>query len=178
MRKLLLPLAFLAATLPLAARADTIDDFLFTGATSTISFSLPASPTNVGVVPGCCGTDSGFVIGAVVTIDGVTYADGGAQFLTSRVGPGVALYLTNNYSITLLGPMLYSGASAEPTFNTGTFNLYSFDAPDFYYTLTITPESAPPAATPEPASWLLLFTGLGGFLAIGIRRKPSVMVQA
>lgn len=171
MRKLLFPLALLAAALPLAARADTIDDFLFTGATSAISFSLPASPTNVAVVPGCCGTDSGFMIPAAVTIDGVTYADAGAQFLTPRVGPGVALYLTNDYSITLMGPMLYSGSSAAPTFNTGTFDLYSFNAPDFNYTLTITPESAPPSAVPEPGTLVLLGTGFIGFFAFAMRHK-------
>lgn len=172
MRKLLLSLALIAVTLPLAARADTIDDFLFTGATSTISFSLPASPTNVEVVPGCCGTDSGFMIPAVVTMDGVTYTDAGAQFLTQRVGPGVALYLTNNYNITLMGPMLYSGSSAAPTFNTGTFDLYSFNAPDFNYILTITPESTPSSAVSEPGSLVLLGTGFIGLLAFAIRRKP------
>ena len=68
----------------------------------------------------------------------MTYADAGAQFLENISG-GVALYLTNNYNITLVSAVLYTGPSATPTFKTGPFTAYSFDAPDFYYTLTITP---------------------------------------
>jgi len=164
MRRTLFTLAVLtSALLPsIAAHADTIDDFVFTGTGSIITFSLPVSPTDIFVIP----NNGGFATGTDVTINGVT-TDVGLQFLPGGIlGGGVAFNPPLDF--TMNGPVLYSGTPADPTFLTGTFEMFSFTAPTFRYELTITPES--PAPVPEPGTCLLLATGLLGLLLFTTRR--------
>jgi PEP-CTERM motif len=157
-----------AAILPLAAHADAIDDFLITGNGNTITFSLPASPTDVFVSTGAGGVIAGFspIPAPSVTINGITFSSPTLEFFSGQlffVGGGLTLAATGNI-FTLVGPVLYTGSSYEPTFKTGTFDLHpfqTFPSPD--YTLTISPESTPPAV-PEPSSLLLFVSGAAGLL--------------
>ncbi len=173
MSKSLFTLALLASAfiLPLAAHADNIDDFLITGNGNTITFSLPASPTDVFVSTGAGGVIGGFspIPAPLVTTNGVTTTSG-MEFLSGNiffVGAGIQLY---GDDLTLVGQLLYSGSAYTPTFLTGTFDLHQFQAfPNVDYTLTITPESTPPAV-PEPSALLLFATGAAGLLYRATKR--------
>ena len=169
MSKSLFTLALLASAsiLPLAAHADAIDDFLITGQGNTITFSLPASPTDVFVSIGAGGVVGGFfpIPAPVVTANGVT-VPASMEFFSGNlffVGPGLQ-FSADNQTFTLVGSLLYTGSSYTPTFKIGTFDLHQFQGfPQQDYTITITPESTPPAV-PEPSSLLLFLSGAAGLL--------------
>jgi hypothetical protein len=181
MRKSLFTLALLASAfiLPLAAHADAIDDFLITGNGNTITFSLPASPTDVFVPTGAGGVIAGFfpIPGPTVTINGITFPSSqNLEFFSGQlfyVGGGLNLVAAPGEIFTLVGPVLYSGSSYTPTFLTGTFDLHQFQTfPSPDYTVTITPESTPPAV-PEPSALLLFATGAAGLLWRATKRATA-----
>jgi hypothetical protein len=177
--KSLFTLALLASAfiLPLTAHADAIDDFLITDNGNTITFSLPASPTDVFVSTGAGGVIGGFfpIPAPMITINGITFSSPSLEFFSGQlifVGGGLTLGATGNV-FTLVGPVLYTGSSYEPTFKTGTFDLHQYQAfPNVDYTLTITPESTPPAV-PEPSALLLFATGASGLLWRATRRPTT-----
>ncbi|WP_433974198.1 PEP-CTERM sorting domain-containing protein [Tunturiibacter lichenicola] len=178
MSKPLFTLALLASAfiLPLAAHADAVDDFLITGNGNTITFSLPASPTDVFVSTGAGGVIGGFspIPAPLATFNGVT-SSSSMEFLSGNiffVGPGIQLF-TSGGALTLVGELLYSGSAYTPTFLTGTFDLHQFQAfPNVNYTLTITPESTPPTV-PEPSALLLFATGAAGLLYRATKRPTT-----
>ncbi len=145
-----------ASILPLSAHADAIDDFLITGQGNTITFSLPASPTDVFVSTGAGGVIAGFspIPAPSVTINGITFSSPTLEFFSgqlSYVGGGLTLAATGNV-FTLVGPVLYTGSAYEPTFKIGTFDLQQFQAsPTQDYTLTVT-RSPPHPQFPNPAA--------------------------
>jgi hypothetical protein len=177
MSKIFFTLALLASavTLPLTAHADTIDDFVLTGGGDTITFSLPATPSNASPVYIMGGPETaGFTITDSIIVNGQTtsalfeftngFAQNSAGFILDT--PGNPEYFH--------GPGLYSGSSVTPTFLTGTFTLDLFVStfpPEVPYTLTITPETA--TATPEPSTLALLTTGTFGLIAFAARRKKA-----
>jgi len=170
-----------ALTLPLAAHADTIDDFLLTGGGHTIAYSLPSSIT----IPGSPSIEFAYAT-ATATIDGVPGYSllGGYDAIPSSIGD-LQLFVPQaifGYSTILFqGPFFMTTElvpSDDPfnpfnivaTFTPGTYSLigngYSspFDiGPDVPYTLSITPQTAT-AVTPEPPSLALLATGVFGLL--------------
>ena len=161
MRNPLLKLVVLAAiSLPIAAHADPIDDFILTyGFGDTITFSLPASPPVFGpsnpllfeTFPVLLSFDPAFF--GNKNLDGqlVFYSEslgGGLKFIISHPGGGPT-------ELTDHGDLLYSGTTAEPTFLTGTFNVGDV--------LTITPQTGP---APEPSPLVLLATGTLGILCL------------
>jgi PEP-CTERM motif len=176
MRKALFTIALItsALTLPLAAHADPIDDFVLTGGGDTITFSLPASPTDVTPILIMQGPATlGFQLPGSLMFDGQTY-DVVLEFIGFFEGSGLSIipsiFNTQNGTDYLLGAGLYTGSTSDPTFRTGTFNLFSQGSTDVDYTLTITQEAGT-AITPEPSSLALLTTGALGFIAFAARRK-------
>jgi PEP-CTERM motif len=177
MRKTLFTFAVLASalTIPLTAHADAIDDFVLTGGSVDITFTLPASPPgNLFVCPpptsgpiSCQnGSQTDFTASTLVTNNGVT-AMGSLDFATGRFGGGLTVGGTR-----FLGPQLFLPDAATPTFLIGTFNLSSFANPLTDYTLTITPETTT-APTPEPSTFALLATGALGIVSAARRRMSG-----
>jgi hypothetical protein len=174
MTKIVFPLILFASAsvLPLTAHADAIDDFLITGNGNTITFSLPASPTDVFVSTGAGGVIGGFfpLPAPMVTANGVT-ASTSVEFFSGNlffVGPGID-FVADGTVFTLVGELLYSGSAYTPTFLTGTFDLHQFRAfPNQDYTLTITPETTAP--TPELSTLSLFGTGVLGLIGL-VRNK-------
>lgn len=177
-------------TIPLAAHADTIDDFLLTGGGHTISYSYPATSTfpNLEYI----------YTGALATIDGVPDYPLTAAY-NSNPGPFITLQLYVPEAVfgypmlQFQGPQLLSTVlvpadpfdpfnpfNLETTFIPGTYSLIGEgvfpgqpEGPDVAYTLSITPET-PTAATPEPSSVFLLATGVFGLLGFAAVRRSRI----
>lgn len=152
--------------LPLAAHADSIDDFTLVGAGNTISFSLPASPrfyNNLGAM----GHYAGFFVTEPfsVTINGQT-GPGGLLAFYSHFDGGLTLYNPRPLQVdnlTVLGPTLYDGSFTHPTFLLGTFDLTDYGHLGNQYVLTITPQTA---TVPEPPPFSLLLAGGIGLIVL------------
>jgi hypothetical protein len=179
--------------LPLAAHADTIDDFVLTGGGHTISYSYPATSIFPKV--------EYIYTGALATIDGVpdysltaAYNSNAYPFIT------LMLYVPEDifgYQVLQLrGPGLMNAVlvpadpydpfypfNLETTFIPGTYSLLGEGVPLFPtddpeppvvpYTLTITEEGAT-AVTPEPSSLALLATGAFGLLGLATIRRGRI----
>jgi PEP-CTERM motif len=191
MRNPLFTFALLASalTLPLAARADTIDDFTLVGDGSTFTFSLPASFT----VANHPHLDSALLGNVATSVNGV---NGYSSALTIYLPllafrSGFDIYVAPSgsgggpiYDYQLQGPSLadqptepFIDPLATVTFLPGTYELSTFlDGIPFLtkggipFTLTIAPETA---ATPEPGTLFLFATGALGIITAA-RRRLSV----
>jgi len=193
MRNLLPRLLVLAATiLPVAAHADTIDDFVLTGNGETVTFSLPA--TGVYIVhehfDSFSASGPGIIDGAPGTV-GATFYVQYFEGVPQAPALGISSSPLSNIPPDLYGSIPYSwfGVPAEfptpedegtfnVTFVPGTYQLqntgpFSPPATPLQFTLTITPETA---ATPEPASITLLATGALGIISVAARRRRARQV--
>jgi hypothetical protein len=165
MRSLLPKLLVAATALPIAAHADTLDDFVLTDPIGdTIAFSLPASPPVFGPSEPDQFETFPVLISFSPPYFGSKFLDGQLIFYSTLAGGGLEVMFFHPGGTTRFtdhGDLLYSGTTAAPTFLTGTFHVGSD-------TLTITPETAP---TPEPSTLALLVTGSLGALCLA-RRMP------
>lgn len=184
MRLPLLKLAVIASilALPVAARADIIDDFTFTSSSHTIFYSLPGSFTFAELPSPLI---QSFSESAPTTIDGAAgYNVSGTYYLPpGYLGDNLLLYLPS--SIFGSSPVGFGGATffsytaqgspvtITATFAPGTYSLDSASSSGITpYTLTIRQEAA---TTPEPWSLTLLATGIASLIGLaGIRHLGSI----
>jgi hypothetical protein len=166
MRNLLPKLLILAATtLPIAAYADPIDNFILTDISGgTISFSLPASPPVFG--PGNPDLFETFPV--VLSFNPPFFGNntllGQILFYSALDGGGLNVMISHPGGTTPIidhGALLYAGTTTDPTFLTGTFHFGSD-------TLTITPQAGP---VPEPYPLVLLATGTLGVLCLARQQR-------
>lgn len=167
----LLPASLLLAAPTLLAHADT---FTLTGGSTTISFSLAASPTLSGTGTACpSDIDGEFCIdGTTLTVNGKT-STGDFEFydMTNLGGLDIVNLATGNYVVDQYGAQLFTGTVSAPTFTPGTYALLNFGIPATYtqdFSLTIAAPSTT-TVTPEPSSLFLLGSGL--LSATGLLRR-------
>lgn len=162
-------------TLPLAAHADTIDDFVLTGGGHTISYSYPATNIFLNVEYLYTAT-----FGAIDGVPGYTLGQGynsnHSPFITFQLYVPESIF--GYQMLQFQGPQLVNTVlvpadpfnqfypfNLETTFIPGTYPLIGVgilfgqpgEGPPLPYTLTITPETET-AAAPEPPSLDLLAT--------------------
>jgi hypothetical protein len=190
MRPIILPLALLASslTLPIAAHADSIDQFTFNFNTPPeylslhLTVDLPASPP--------LSFYTGLICGGQCF---VAFGESGSNtyvfqfFQSSPVSAGTAvdfagwidpfnspLPVQRAYRFIFASEDLFTGSLSDPTFLTGTFDaVYRpfFNAPTFPGTITIEPKDT---TVPEPSTLAMMATGILGAITIFRSRKPRV----
>jgi hypothetical protein len=182
-----------ALVLPLAAHADTIDDFVLTGDGHSITFSLPATTGGYTLHEHF----DNFSASAPGTIDGSPGTIGATFYVQyfEIVPQAPALVITStpqsNFPPNLYGLIPYTWSEVAAQFPTpvdegtvyftfvpGIYDLTNAgpftppSAPPLDFTLTITPEP-PPSTVPEPASLALFTTGVLGLGSL-VRRRLRI----
>jgi hypothetical protein len=155
-------LAFVAVILLLGAtfaHADTILNYEISGPDSfSASFTLPQNPTPSG------GNQLGFYFASLpVDVNG-TWTSLTVAFYSALFGGGVQ----GSDTFNLYGRQLFSwdGSSPTPTMELGTFSTIGWAGGDRgFYTVAV-------SAVSEPASFILLGTGL--LTLLGLRRRRHV----
>jgi hypothetical protein len=143
-----------------AAKADGNQLFTLSGAGMNATFTLAQNPSVFSDQK-----NRDFVTQTQnVMIDGISFGPGLVEFLNASQGGGLALDM-GGFWIDLGGKQLYTGAEFAPTLTGKGTTLHMWG---WAVNLNVTP-----AATPEPATLLLLGSGLLGFAAFRRRRTSS-----
>ena len=157
----------LACAVSVPAHA-TLLDFELTGSRDA-SFELPSTPTPNNF--------SSSAFGAQVQFLDVAGTFGGVGG-TATIGFGTGIIADLDISGTPLGftqfagPDIFSGSAETPTFAPGVFELTSIVSGDSTLTISLAPSEAASGTVPEPASWVMLLTGLG-FAGLRLRCRPA-----
>lgn len=138
---------------------------------SDFFFSLPATLTPDFVVAD----------GSYFVVDNVSYMQGGFSpcpctgsftFYTTSLGENGGVATPDGY---FAGPQLFSGLAAMPSFDLGLYDITYINPNNFYNSLPGSVLITQAGPVPEPASWLLLFGGLG---IAGWRGKRRAQLKA
>ena len=161
--------ALLAATLVSPASA-AIYEFNFSGRDGTATFAINSTTgtaANAGQVdffnvPGTYSGTLGTSATASEIVFGVPYLFAGILTITPAdfqiLGSPIGVFEQ------FAGPPLFTGTSANPVFDLGTFNLTSLS--DGPATITI-------SAVPEPSTWAMMILGFAGIGFMAYRKKQN-----
>lgn len=122
--------------------------------------------------------DANALFGSPTTFGGVTINTNGAPVLGNTVKTSFGTQLSSplfSFISTDSGPF-YTGSGTDINFNTGNFTIAS-QFTNGIGTLTISEVAA--SAVPEPATWLLMFGGIGMVgTALRVRRRNHLLAIA
>jgi hypothetical protein len=157
-------LAVIAAAWVGAAQASTLD-FTVAGKGTTaspdVSFDLSSNPSVVDATSGSFTIDN--VEG---TLNGAAFDFAYVSFFTTADGGG---FTTPPFNVNYTSAkQLFSGSTSDPTFSTGTVALTD-DYSVKKETLTVSTVSS----APEPATWALMFAGVG-LIGATLRKRRNV----
>jgi hypothetical protein len=186
MRKALFLLALLVAafTLPLAAHADSLDQFTFSFVTppgfvsGDLTIDLPASPPPSPLTPLVC--SSCFVVqGESGSIDYIFQfsqpAPGSTSVEFAQYSGSGPLPIPRAYLPFFASEDLFTGSLSSPTFLTGTFDAEYMPfagSPVFPGTITIEPVDT---TVPETSTLVMMATGI--LAAIAALRSGKIRVN-
>ena len=178
-RKALIGLLLVGASCVSSQASAALVLFTLTGP-APVSFTLDQSPTPAQVTPHYFTISNvvGTFLGAPSSHLSLFFNDSGVLNIDDFIDTGATL---NSYTIDYIGPTapLFSGTTAAPTFNLGTYsfdNTFSFpNLGSGVSTLSITSVDG---AVPEPSTWMMMLVGfglLGGAMRYG--RKANAGTQ-
>lgn len=143
-----------------AAKADGTELFKLSGAAMSASFTLSDTPDVFSDKK-----DKDFAVETPnLMIDGISFGPQRVEFLSASRGGGLAMDV-DGFWIDLGGKQLYTKADFAPTLTGKGTTLHMFG-------WAVDPNVIP-ATTPEPATLILLGSGLLGFAAFRRRRTSS-----